>query len=1382
MNIGDLNWIASLNDSEFQTSLNRMDRNINRTSNNIMQRGNDIESFAKKAASAAAAFFSVQAAEGFVSSLIEVRSQFQQLDIAFSTMLKSKAAADALMKDLVNFASTTPYGLKDAAGAAKQLLAYGSTAKSVVGELRMLGDVAAGVSAPIGDLVYLYGTLKTQGRAYAMDIRQFAGRGIPIYAELAKVLKVNKDEVSAFVEAGKVGFPEIEQAFKNMTAAGSMFGGLMEEQSKAWSGQIERFKDAWDVMLNEIGESQEGLFAEVIGGITEMVENYERVLEILGLMIYSYGAYRAALIAFSVAQAYATASVVTFGVSVRQLTVMETLLAASKRVLISLQATYNAVLAASPIGATVALLAALGAVIYSLTQYTSAAEATQERFNKIQSEGGLSAAKEANNIRALVDVIKSQTASTEQRAAAYKKLQETTKGVLVGFSQEEIAAGKAKSAIDAYVQSIREAAVARKAFSEFQKLNDQLADLEVNGAKSISMMDKAALRAKALGTYLRLGAATGFPGADNPMIGLSKETIKQYKDAQRLVMGEWGENADNILVGKTKEKLQKELDNLSKKFGNQITGELTKGTGAEEVVVASKKRTVDVIDAEIKKLKDEQSAVSESSAQWSNYAAQIKKLEAEKSKITGKAAASIRTEESALKRYAEMMQKIYDLNEKYNNKSLTDDEQKLAQIRADYKALQDDIDLYNKDSRNKKINRNLKPALEKAIANQEYENDTERLKTELDKQKQLYDDFEAYRIQVGDTAAKTRYQNEIDTTVSLLQKLESERAKLLDKDPTLMSGPERKRLEDLDARINEEVKVERKKYDDLVAEFTDYAEKRKALGEKYEKDIAALSSNPAAQAERTRRYQEDLDSLDDANVQKLDAYKALFKGIETISDDHARKVISNAKLMLQTLVGQGAISKELAEQIAKLIRETSLSLKDRMPDRIIKLANDIDRVAEAVGGVDNAFGKVLSTLGNIVGQVGNIKKGLADFKTAEGSGDLLGQLGAGLGIFGAGFSIVKSIAGIFDKSAEREAQAAAARESQIKQTEAISKALERQITLINDAYGTERIERYQAAIKKATEDEATYRKMLSGRFLLTKESEKADQSIERGNVSGFSQSDIDWLTKVGVQRLTGAETLEELNRILYSGKLDEATAKIVQGLIDVEKQATETKNALNAETIGSSLDVIADDFVKNLTDGTEDFGKTFEDIIRNSIVNGFKGKLIQQQLQGFYTQFAEATSDGNLTSDEISKLREAYLAASEKAKADFDALSKATGIDLTGSDANESALSKSIKGISSDQANALEGIMRAQYGLQKQTVEQALISNSFLSGIGQNSLQLLEVGKRNLAYQQQIVENTANTVQRLDMAVSELKAINSNTKASGKGVDLRDIFKSGGLA
>lgn len=249
----------------------------------------------------------VTALKNFVTELVNVRGQFQQLEIAFSTMLKSKEKADKLMSELVDIAAKTPFDLQGVASSAKQMIAYGSSAENVGDELVMLGNVAAGVGSQLSEIAYLYGTLRTQGRAYATDIRQFAGRGIPIYEELAKVLGVTKDEVSGLVTAGKVGFKEVEQAFKNMTSESGIYYNLMQEQSKSLTGQLSNLGDAWDTMLNEIGKDTQGIASSGISAVKGLIENYETVGKVLLGLIATYGTYKTALIVTRITQDALTA-------------------------------------------------------------------------------------------------------------------------------------------------------------------------------------------------------------------------------------------------------------------------------------------------------------------------------------------------------------------------------------------------------------------------------------------------------------------------------------------------------------------------------------------------------------------------------------------------------------------------------------------------------------------------------------------------------------------------------------------------------------------------------------------------------------------------------------------------------------------------------------------------------------------------------------------------------------------------------------------------------------------------------------------------------------------------------------------------------------------
>lgn len=279
---------------------------ISSTVKEAEQAGIDMDDIFRKIAQSAAAIGVGFSATQLVKDVARVRGEFQQLEIAFSTMLGSEEEANALFQQLVNTAAKTPFDLQGVAGGAKQLLAYGIEADKVNETLVRLGDIAAGLSIPLGDLVYLYGTTMTQGRLFTQDLRQFQGRGIPLADELAKQFGVTKDAVGALVTEGKVGFENLEKAIVSMTSEGGKFGGLMAKQSASITGQLSNLEDAWDSMLNEMGKKTQDSISGAISITTNLVENYEEVLDILGQLIVTYGAYKAVMMATSAFNSAAT--------------------------------------------------------------------------------------------------------------------------------------------------------------------------------------------------------------------------------------------------------------------------------------------------------------------------------------------------------------------------------------------------------------------------------------------------------------------------------------------------------------------------------------------------------------------------------------------------------------------------------------------------------------------------------------------------------------------------------------------------------------------------------------------------------------------------------------------------------------------------------------------------------------------------------------------------------------------------------------------------------------------------------------------------------------------------------------------------------------------
>lgn len=294
---GRIGFSLELDDTKLKQQIANSQRAFEQLADNVEADGARMDDAIGGIDSTLAKLGAAYSLKEFATKVANVRGEFQKLQVAMETMLQSKTKADALMAQMVQTAATTPFDLMQVTSGAKQLLAYGLEADKVNETLIRLGDIAAGLSIPLGDLVYLYGTTMTQGRLYTQDFNQFVGRGIPLIGELAKQFGVAENKVKDLVEEGKVGFPEIQKVIENLTNEGGMFGGLMDKQSQTISGQIANIEDAFDMMFNEIGQNNEGVINSALSGVSKLVENYGTVAEALGTLVASYGVYKATLMA-----------------------------------------------------------------------------------------------------------------------------------------------------------------------------------------------------------------------------------------------------------------------------------------------------------------------------------------------------------------------------------------------------------------------------------------------------------------------------------------------------------------------------------------------------------------------------------------------------------------------------------------------------------------------------------------------------------------------------------------------------------------------------------------------------------------------------------------------------------------------------------------------------------------------------------------------------------------------------------------------------------------------------------------------------------------------------------------------------------------------------
>lgn len=189
-----------------------------------------------------------------IGAFFDANIQYEQSSVAFEVMLGSAEKAKDLLAEVSQFAAETPFQLPELNAATKALLAFGSSNRTVVTELRRIGDVSSGVGSAIGEIANIYGKARVQGTLFAEDINQLTGRGIPVIQEFAKQLGVSESQVKKLAAEGKITFTNLEQAFVSMTSAGGRFDGMMRKQSGTLGGLVSTLKDGLVQVLRDIGE------------------------------------------------------------------------------------------------------------------------------------------------------------------------------------------------------------------------------------------------------------------------------------------------------------------------------------------------------------------------------------------------------------------------------------------------------------------------------------------------------------------------------------------------------------------------------------------------------------------------------------------------------------------------------------------------------------------------------------------------------------------------------------------------------------------------------------------------------------------------------------------------------------------------------------------------------------------------------------------------------------------------------------------------------------------------------------------------------------------------------------------------------------------------
>ena len=1363
---GALLFQVRADQSQIQKDVEAIKKQFEQMTNKAVEEGKKQANVWQTLLKGATAYFTLQGAQSFISQMVAVRSQFQQLEISFGTMLKSKENANELMAQLTDLAAKTPFGLEEVSEGAKRLLAFQVPAEEVTETLRRMGDVASGLGVPMGQLIHVYGQVKAQGKLMTNDLYQFMNAGIPIIAELSKVVGKSETEIKDMVSAGKIGFTEIQAVIKNMTNEGGLFYNLMAEQSKSLGGQISNLRDNFDQMLNEIGKSSEGIVSGAIKGVSFLVENYETIGKLIAGLIVSYGTYRAALIATAAVQQIVAAR--TAGMTVAEMAHYTWLVLVEKA-----QKLLNLTMLANPYALAAAALVGLVSYMVMFKKEATVAEQAQKSFNDEQERQKKVLEDERNEIEKLIEVVKDENAAKGQRINALNRLKDIYPDIFSKYKTEE--------------ELIRNIAKALKEVSNAQKEKDLKMDKDYIERLQVQKRGLQARLSGAANPVDIVNYKEQIQAIDIQIDKATKQhawqsTLKRIDDIaelsadeqakERKLMIEEYNRRHNAKQAKNQNLLREgEKQDLRKTTPFGFTGYENFSDANLGLLISKSNQLADVekehnkiIDTrnellvKQKELTSKISAIQSKNGQTQNDKDELKKLQEEKELVDKK------------------LKGEYNVQNKKNTSktiknSLPEFDTEKAQ-RDHNRQIQDD--LFAREEARIKI---MQDGAEKRLAIIQLEYDKQEEEIRRRSEDQLAAFIETQKAE-AEAQGKWKKGQDFDTNTEAIN---AEKARLAENEKVLLAdNAEYQRMQ------QEQV------YKDLLEKYQTYTDQRKAIEEKYNADIAALQAKLGADAPQVKKAQDEkareLKKLDILYKKEGTAIAKLFDNLrkktvkeirQTITDaeaeiDELAKVLNmddNANVeFITNLKQQLEQARDTADKSDTAFGKLGTSIKNLFKSRpntaewqeafngmlssaqsitgqFSQLGDEFERLGQSTGNDSlREFGKGIKEMGEIV------NKAMSFAQIGSSAGPIGGAIG---GIIGAVYGFVQKIESDKERARQKERmwkQEQYQNEKRINELydERILKGEKHSNSLTTNQIGKQLdiIKNYNDKVKKLRNDlidvqntqvfdhyeykwgwyDGPWGIKVWGRY--KDEVTKAFKDIVKPFVDELGNIDYDFLENI---------SKADSNRMSYGRDNIDYTSEQIQKAKDLYAQLKEYKKTISeytSQTFGDLGGGFVESIISAVEKGNnafETFGQTVARVMKNII----KQTLVTERIKEIFSKFQNemdniyASSIGfsneqvyekvkNKTLEFVNNILKPEIQKGEqKAKAMFDALEQ-SGIKMFDDKNGRNAVEKGFARMSQDSADELNGQFRLQTQLSAEIKNAALQTANFIREMHQS--------------------------------------------------------------
>lgn len=528
-----------------------------------------------------------------------------------------------------------------------------------------------------------------------------------------------------------------------------------------------------------------------------------------------------------------------------------------------------------------------------------------------------------------------------------------------------------------------------------------------------------------------------------------------------------------------------------------------------------------------------------------------------------------------------------------------------------------------------------------------------------------------------------------------------------------------------DNKLAQELKAEIEGWNDYYMKYGTFREKMQATKDYYDRKMAEATTEgarAAIQAERDAAlavfevqasdWAKEIVNLSVKNLEELlSEAEAQLAAAEAAYDALASSGTQEAAGYIDTinkLKAQIAVLKSLLGKTKKEVSDSNWAEGARLLNELSATARE---AANALSEFDEGLGKAATFIATMASAAGNLIatiEGVTDAASAAGAEmSALEKASVVLTAISAGFQLIQGAFSLFNFGPDYSEY-----EELKQQYEAINdiwdNLIDKKKEYIDISYGQEVRQTEQEIIDLVNKQTESYKELARAR--LNSGGSTTTRTIGRRNwrdmsAEGWAQARealgndvwknewqneanrMMWLTDLSADQL---RTLRDEASIFWT-QLDGDVQSYLNSIIEGEEKIEDARKKAQEQRTQISFDSMYDNFISTLMDmdaSAKDFSEDFSQYLMKAVLTAKVGKLLSDQLEGWYAAFDEAMKDGVLTETETEKLREWWDVIVKSGLEMRDTIAQATGVENISS---QSATSQGFQTMSQDTGSELNG-------------------------------------------------------------------------------------------